>query len=148
MWCKQRACSRCSRPARSHKHAWHLFIPYLLRPCLSFLPDIPHGDHAQDHMGQALFPVTRQELAGQEGHLFKRISRDFQLQGKAWPQGFCDLKGSLGRRNGGSISRQETCTTGQEDTFQIILFWEYLPAPPKPPNGPHGYAGHWSPALK
>lgn len=54
--------------------------PYLFGLRLSFLPDIPHGDKAQDQMGQVLLLVTREELAVQEGHLFKRIARYYQLQ--------------------------------------------------------------------
>lgn len=55
---------------------------YLFGLRLSFLPDISHGNKAQNQVGQALFPVTLEEVAGQEGHLFKRIPRDYQLHGE------------------------------------------------------------------
>lgn len=52
---------------------------HLFRLCLSFLPDVPHGNKAQDHVGQALFPMTLEKLTVQKGHLCKRIPRDCQL---------------------------------------------------------------------
>lgn len=75
----QQVHSRRSRPARrlDGQSSCH----YLFRLSLAFLPDIAGGDEAQDQVGQAPLPVTLEELAVQEGHLFKRVSRDSQLQG-------------------------------------------------------------------
>lgn len=76
---KQGAHSRNSRPAGLQ--GGHLLAPYLFRLCLSSLPDVAHGHEAQDQVGQALFPVTLEELAVQQGHLFKTICTHYQLQG-------------------------------------------------------------------
>lgn len=76
---------------------------YLCGLCLPFLPDIPHGHKAQDHVGQALFPVTLEELAAQKGHLSKRIPRDCQLQGQD------GHRGTVTRKNS-SVSMKEPCS--------------------------------------